>query len=632
MAIGVAKADGSLHWNCNPHAYESTMTFICIINLDGVEQNVTTLEIGVFSGTECRGSALAMYYPQLANHKYLWFLTVHGDNGNILNFKVYDHVTNREFDMSCDSYTFITNKVEGNVVNPYSFDFVTNTYTFVGSNANSSSNPEPWNVASNWLDHNGNTMTVMPELQYQFVNINGFSYIPEGVFAETRRLSIENGKQLQINNGATLTITEIIENDDPERLVINDGGQMFHNNDNVAATFKKHIINPKNWGAANDHSGWQFISCPILTDNNTSGALVSDFLPLNGDYDLYKWDGSNFVNGANLQWVNYKSQTAFENYFKVGVGYLATYESQENASFKGMLNHGSSNTFAVTYNSDNEWINFTLLGNPFPYNIDWNDFSGINIYKNGYAKVNKSTGVIEYILGGTIDSGEGFMVYATDENPSLVYDRDNGSKSATCNDFIDVIVSNTDGYDKAIACFDGESNGGFVKLTNINSDVSNVYFAKDNKKYGICSFDRETKEIPLYFKPVKMGNHKLSIKPSGDIDYAHLIDRQTGADIDMLIDDSYSFIAMTDDLPNRFIIRLSNDSQEPDNNCFAYQSGNKLYINETGTVQIVDIAGRIIIHETLSGKPIDISSLRNAPYIIRLVNENGIKTQKIIVL
>ena len=65
---------------------------------------------------------------------------------------------------------------------------------------------------------------------------------------------------------------------------------------------------------------------------------------------------------------------------------------------------------------------------------------------------------------------------------------------------------------------------------------------------------------------------------------------------------------------------------------FAYQSGSELIVNGEGTVQIIDIKGRIIYNDVTScNNRIDISKFNKTAYIIRLINEKGIRTQKVVV-
>jgi hypothetical protein len=73
------------------------MTFTSAILLNNVELQSDLLEIGAFSGNECRGSALLQHFPQSIAHPYLGFLTVHGDENENITFKVYNHETGKEY-------------------------------------------------------------------------------------------------------------------------------------------------------------------------------------------------------------------------------------------------------------------------------------------------------------------------------------------------------------------------------------------------------------------------------------------------------------------------------------------------------------------------------------------------------
>ena len=105
----------------------------------------------------------------------------------------------------------------------------------------------------------------------------------------------------------------------------------------------------------------------------------------------------------------------------------------------------------------------------------------------------------------------------------------------------------------------------------------------------------------------------------------------TGEDIDMLVEDEYRFKAMNNDNISRFIIRLS-DKGEDNGSQFAYQSGKQLFIIGSGKVQVIDMMGRVVLNTTADGRPLDISNLKEAAYIVRLSGENNVKTQKIVLL
>ena len=66
------------------------------------------------------------------------------------------------------------------------------------------------------------------------------------------------------------------------------------------------------------------------------------------------------------------------------------------------------------------------------------------------------------------------------------------------------------------------------------------------------------------------------------------------------------------------------------NNNFVCKSGNELIINEDGMLQIIDMMGRLVYSKDVtSDSRIDTNKLNKATYIIRLINGNEIKTQKL---
>jgi hypothetical protein len=67
------------------------------------------------------------------------------------------------------------------------------------------------------------------------------------------------------------------------------------------------------------------------------------------------------------------------------------------------------------------------------------------------------------------------------------------------------------------------------------------------------------------------------------------------------------------------------------NSNFAFISGNELIVNGEGQVQIIDMMGRMIYNKNITNDSrIDISKFNKAAYIVRLINDKGTKTQKIV--
>lgn len=109
------------HWTTNPHQYEHTMTMVGVVEIDGVEQRVPYYEVGAFCGSECRGSAMLQYLPKF--DKYLAFLTVYGNDGNSIRFRLYNHYYGYEISKVTPVFAFVADTICGNPGEPYVFSF-----------------------------------------------------------------------------------------------------------------------------------------------------------------------------------------------------------------------------------------------------------------------------------------------------------------------------------------------------------------------------------------------------------------------------------------------------------------------------------------------------------------------------
>lgn len=110
------------HWNPDIHQFENNMNVIGVIEINGMEQTNASLELGAFCNDECRGSERLTYYPQI--NRYYIFLTLYGSNGNPFSFRLFDHETQTELDLSSDlTLFFSSNAIIGTVFDPQVFAF-----------------------------------------------------------------------------------------------------------------------------------------------------------------------------------------------------------------------------------------------------------------------------------------------------------------------------------------------------------------------------------------------------------------------------------------------------------------------------------------------------------------------------
>ena len=117
-----------------------------------------------------------------------------------------------------------------------------------------------------------------------------------------------------------------------------------------------------------------------------------------------------------------------------------------------------------------------------------------------------------------------------------------------------------------------------------------------------------------------------------DLDYLHLIDNLTGADIDLLLTPVYSFNANSDDYPCRFRLVYGNGGNDDDDS-FAFISNGQIVVSgadANATIQVVDALGRIAVSRSANAN-LSTDNLAPGVYVLRLLNGADVRTQKIVV-
>ena len=475
-----------------------------------------------------------------------------------------------------------------------------------------------WNETANWSRESLPT-------ENDYIVISANAKVDDKVEAKVKYMQINEGVSLTVDNGGLLAVNDKIVNEDASSLILNDGGQILQTNQDIPATFVMNVSAPTSWEAENNTDGWQFIALPM------KDISVSVIDPIYYEYDLFKYDGTQ----KGLQWVNFKNpeHSDLEQTFQQGSGYLASYEYNTTARFIGNLNHETSFDFsdALSYNADDDYANFHLLGNPFTFDMDITKATFTNMV-NGVAIIT-SEGGYDYSQT-TIPVGDGFFVQTTNENPSMYYNHNasvsrRGSES---NNSLNITATGNTGKDNVVINFAGKSEG-FDKLQNFNDAIATVYVAEGGKNYGIYNCDADVHEVELSFHANEMGNYTISIEPNGKFETVTLVDRFTGIETNLLIED-YHFIATSSEDVNRFIVKLAvSDQQSAVSDNFVYQSGEELIVDAEGTVQIIDVMGRVVYSDDVesTNNRIDVSGFRNGTYMVRVINGSEVKVEKVVI-
>lgn len=325
-----------------------------------------------------------------------------------------------------------------------------------------------------------------------------------------------------------------------------------------------------------------------------------------------------------------ESFSSFEEDFVQGRGYMASYESEEQATFTGELNHESEFRFKDVkgYNGGDRYENFYLLGNPFTFNMNWDGIQH-NAIVEGYATVD-ADGSYQYFKDGDIKVGDGFFVQTIGNDPYVEY---TSTRRRIEKNYLNLIATGKNGDDNLIIDFSGSEEKGFNKLENFNDEIAELYILDEGYRYAIKNFESDVEEVEVRFDAKHFGRYTISAVAEGNFETVILVDRTTGIETNLLVED-YTFTSTTDEAKDRFVVRMVNSQQTTDDNQFVYQSGEELIVNAKGMIQIVDVLGRVVYQSEHSNdiNRINVENLDNATYVLRCVNGSEVKTQKIVIL
>ena len=187
--------------------------------------------------------------------------------------------------------------------------------------------------------------------------------------------------------------------------------------------------------------------------------------------------------------------------------------------------------------------------------------------------------------------------------------------------------------DNAIVSFNEGSQLGKFYFGEQNA---NIYLPQNGKDYAIA-FSEGQGEMPVNFKAKENGTYTLSVNPEGvEMAYLHLIDNLTGNDMDLLQNPSYTFNAKRDDYASRFrLVFVANDAHlgGEGNDDFAFVSNGELVvtgIDGNSVLQLIDLTGRVIASYNATNR-IGTNGMVAGVYVLRLINGQNVKNQKIVV-
>ena len=371
-------------------------------------------------------------------------------------------------------------------------------------------------------------------------------------------------------------------------------------------------------------SNWYLIASPV---GEVDPANVDNMLQ--GNYDLYAFDQA-----QELEWLNYKSASFM---LEPGKGYLYANSADVTLSFNGSAYTGSGNV-TLTKTEGVTFSGWNLVGNPF------NETSYID---RDYYVMNDNGD--EIILADRennfVNPMEGIFVIAGTDEETLTFSAEPSSPGGSegggggmgpgdepdfsTGKFSINITNGVSVVDRAVVRL---GKGRTLPKLQLNPNHTKVYFPVEGNDYAVMRSEGMG-EMPVSFKAEKNGSYSLYLNSKNvNFAYLHLIDNLTGADVDLLQTSSYTFDARTTDYASRFRLVFATTDDNEDNFAFIDAGGNFVINNEgEATLQVVDVTGRMLRSETINGCASVKLNAAPGVYMLRLINGNDMKVQKMVV-
>ena len=350
-----------------------------------------------------------------------------------------------------------------------------------------------------------------------------------------------------------------------------------------------------------------------------------------------------------------------EGVFEPAKGYMMAISQDSYLSNDGKLNNGKVE-IPLTY--DCPWPNApehgcNLIGNPFHAYLDMEKFLSKNegftkyyVYSaewNAYIGSNAEASENPALPSGTLAPFQGFFVKVSSKNQKAVFN--NGMATTNPAEYshfrggrqnyplVNLFVKDANGAkDLSVIEFNRPEMGGTEKLRVLKTTNFEIYARMDDQDYSILFTKEGTQRVPVWFKTSEDGVFTLTWNTyHGNFTSLRLVDNLTGVNYDMLSNDSYTFEASADDYASRFYITFSctgvdEEMTEESGDAFAFFDGSEWIINGKGQLEVIDITGRVLQTEKLTSDQNRIY-LNYAPgvYMIRVIDNKNVKTQKVIV-
>ena len=363
-------------------------------------------------------------------------------------------------------------------------------------------------------------------------------------------------------------------------------------------------------GYGTSDGGYYLVASPI---GEINPVFVTHMLE--NSYDLYWFNQSGDVNGN--QWMNYKAE-----HFNLegGKGYLYANSQDVTLEFTNDPYEGDG---VVHLDYDEAaplgLAGVNLIGNPFAETA--------YITERAFYVMNPEGTAIIASEGNAIAPMQGIFVIAEGEGEEVTFST---TEPLSREEMISInLTMGRSLVDRAIVTF-GETHS--MPKFQIMSSAAKVYFEQNDKDFAVIQAEAKG-EMPVNFKAEQNGSFTLVFNAeNANFSYLHLIDHMSNHDVDLLVDPNYCFDACTTDPTSRFTLVYQKEYTGVDESFGFLSNGNLLiYVDGEATLQVVDVTGRILSTETFSGSYNKAINEASGVYMLRLIQGEKVRTQKIVI-
>ena len=423
-------------------------------------------------------------------------------------------------------------------------------------------------------------------------------------------------------------------------------------------------------------------------DDGQVESMVGNYLPDHIDTlsaSVLKWDFYSYYE-PQYHWINLKRNSFShhhydypyslieyqnEDHFVPGKGYMMAISKESYLSNTGTLNKDVDIMVTATAPEDVPGAEYSynkgsnLVGNPFQAYLDLDKVTSGNtvltdyyIYdadEGVYAPYTQDASVNPRIPSQYIHPHQGFFVLyepgALDPDslvmtiePSMAgtkkddnYSYFRGSEKSSY-PLVNIIAENENGNrELAIVEVGRPELGGVEKVDNLQNANFKLYTRLEENNYSLLYTPVGTPKVPLFFKAQEDGTYTFTWDThNGTFNMLLLVDNITGVEYDMLTHDSYTFTSYATDYAARFYIVFDVNSvadviDHGDN--FAFFDGTNWVIEGEGQLELIDVTGRVLYSNNVSGEQSRVSFKDYAAgtYMLRLIkSRKNVKSQKIV--